>query len=207
MLIFLDEAGDTGFKFDKKSSKYFVISLVIFNDYQEANNCDNAISDLRKKICKPENWEFHFAHNSMRMRRIFLNEIKRFNFTYFSVIINKRELIEQNADFDKTLFFNFTCAKVFEMADAHIIDAKVVMDKNSNREFLNVLSGFLKNKLNSIEKKKIRKIKMQDSHKNNLLQLADYIAEISNRLYTNKKEAEEFWQLIRAKEIKMKKMP
>ncbi len=32
MLVFIDDSGDPGFKFEKGSSKYFVIALVIFKE-------------------------------------------------------------------------------------------------------------------------------------------------------------------------------
>ncbi len=40
MLVFIDDSGDPGFKLDKGSSKFFVISLVIFNDNLEAEKTD-----------------------------------------------------------------------------------------------------------------------------------------------------------------------
>lgn len=43
MLVFIDESGDTGLKLDKGSSKYFVITLVTFEDNEEALLCDQRI--------------------------------------------------------------------------------------------------------------------------------------------------------------------
>ncbi len=64
MLIFIDESGDTGRKTDKKSSALFVVSMVRFNDLEEANKCNQAISNLRKKLNLPDNFEFHYSRNS-----------------------------------------------------------------------------------------------------------------------------------------------
>lgn len=36
-LIFVDESGDTGFKFEKGSSRFFVLVLVIFDRPEDAN--------------------------------------------------------------------------------------------------------------------------------------------------------------------------
>ena len=52
-------------------------------------------------------------------------------------------------------------------------DAKVVIDKNGNRELLQRLQCTLKNRLNLSEQRAIRKLKMEDSRSNNLVQLAD----------------------------------
>jgi len=54
MLVFLDESGDPWFKFDKNSSEFFTIGLVIFEDKEEAQSCDQRI-DLIKKELQLEN--------------------------------------------------------------------------------------------------------------------------------------------------------
>ncbi len=43
MLIFIDDSGDTGIKFDRGSSRFFVISLLIFDDNLEAEKMSVAI--------------------------------------------------------------------------------------------------------------------------------------------------------------------
>ncbi|HLE87121.1 MAG TPA: DUF3800 domain-containing protein [Candidatus Brocadiaceae bacterium] len=67
MLVFIDEAGDTGRKIEKGSSKLFVISLVMFDDYEEASACDQRINLLRRELNLPADYEFHFVHNSQRI--------------------------------------------------------------------------------------------------------------------------------------------
>jgi len=63
MLVFIDESGDTGRKLEKGSSRYFVISLLIFDDHEEANNCDQRIRLLRKELKLSNDYEFHFYEN------------------------------------------------------------------------------------------------------------------------------------------------
>jgi hypothetical protein len=53
MLVFIDEAGDTGRKIEKGSSKLFVISLVMFDDYEEASARDQRINLLRRELKLP----------------------------------------------------------------------------------------------------------------------------------------------------------
>jgi hypothetical protein len=47
MLVFIDDSGCAGFKFDKGSSRFFVISAVIFDDNLEAEK--NSYFDKRTK--------------------------------------------------------------------------------------------------------------------------------------------------------------
>lgn len=54
--------------------------------------------------------------------------------------------------------------------------------------------------MNDYERKVIKKVKMQKSHTNNLLQLADYVAGIINRSVLGK-DANEFRKMIAEREI------
>ena len=47
MLVFLDESGDPGMKLQQGSSEYFFVTLVIFEDNEEALRADHHISGLR----------------------------------------------------------------------------------------------------------------------------------------------------------------
>ena len=181
MLVFIDESGDSGFKFDKGSSEFFNVSLVVFNDMDEANACDNRIKLLKKELGKPDSWEFHFKENSHRIRDEFLKAVVRYEFFYYSFILNKRELYSQNLIGNKDSFYKYVCGLVFENAKDKLDNAIVLIDESGNRDFKKSLSKYLKNRMNDYDRKVIKKVKMQKSHSNNLLQLADYIAGIMNR--------------------------
>ncbi|MGB9898912.1 DUF3800 domain-containing protein [Thermanaerothrix sp.] len=50
MLAFIDESGDTGLKVDKGSSYFFVVAMVVFENHEEALNCDNKIEKLKMDL-------------------------------------------------------------------------------------------------------------------------------------------------------------
>lgn len=55
MLVVIDESGCPGFKFDKGSTEYFVIAMVIFDDLSIAEKVSEEIAHLRKILkVKPE---------------------------------------------------------------------------------------------------------------------------------------------------------
>ncbi len=60
MLIFIDESGDAGFKFNSGSTNYFVISAVIFSDNLEAVRTVVAIKDLKCRLGFSRTTEFKF---------------------------------------------------------------------------------------------------------------------------------------------------
>ncbi len=72
MLVFIDEAGDSGLKLQSGSSKYFTMGMVAFRENEEAIACDHRIRLLRKELRLDENFEFHFYETSSLIKRNFL---------------------------------------------------------------------------------------------------------------------------------------
>lgn len=72
MLIFIDESGDAGFKFEKGSSRYFVVALIIFDDDLDAEETALAIKKYRKSLNKSNQFEFKFNKANKKEREQFL---------------------------------------------------------------------------------------------------------------------------------------
>ena len=60
MLVFLDESGDPGMKLSGGSSDLFIVTLVIFNDHDEAQAADDRVRLLRQELGVNEAFEFKF---------------------------------------------------------------------------------------------------------------------------------------------------
>ncbi|PIQ14548.1 MAG: hypothetical protein COW67_13180 [Flavobacteriales bacterium CG18_big_fil_WC_8_21_14_2_50_32_9] len=200
MLVFIDESGDSGFKLGRGSSEYFTVALVVFNDLDEANACDSRIQLLKRELGKPEKWEFHFKENSNKIREQFIKAVTKYEFFYYSIVINKKNIYSENLSSNKDSFYKYTCSLVFENAKDKLDNAIVLIDESGNNDFRKSLSNYLKKRMNDYERKVIKKVKMQKSHTNNLLQLADYIAGIINRSVLGKDE-NEFRKMISEREI------
>ena len=50
LLVFIDESGDPGLKTDQGSSRFFTIGLVVFEDHDEAQACDDRIMLLKREL-------------------------------------------------------------------------------------------------------------------------------------------------------------
>lgn len=207
MLVFIDESWDSWFKFDKWSSEFFTVSLVIFNDYDEALECDLAIEKLRESL-KKWNFEFHFADNSDKIKELFLETVFPFNFYYYWFVLNKKAIYWEWFK-DKNSFYKVITWYLFENAKDKLDNAKIIIDKSWNNDFRKSLATYLKKKINNDWMKKIQEVKMQESHKNNLLQLADYVASWINRKYStsSKKKNKDFIKKINVREIHVQFWP
>ncbi|MFH1233777.1 MAG: DUF3800 domain-containing protein [Patescibacteria group bacterium] len=200
MLVFIDESGDSGLKIEEGSSRYFTVGLVMFEDSDEALSCDQRIQLLKKELGLPENAEFHFKRNSDKVRRAFLSAIAPYNFFYYGIVINKDPGKLWGEGFrNKESFYKYACSLVFENAKEKLDKAIIVIDESGSLDFKRQLTKYLRRKMSSGT---IKKVKMQRSCGNNLLQLSDYIAGVINRSVQNKRKwANEYRKIIAHREI------
>jgi hypothetical protein len=200
MLIFIDESGDPGLKTNKGSSRYFTVCLVVFEDNEEALACDQRIQLLKKEVGWEASEEFHFSRNSNKIRGAFMSAVAPYNFFYYGIVINKDENKLWGDVFkNKESFYKYTCGLVFENAKEKLNNATIIIDESGNMDFKHKLASYLRMKTKSGA---IKKVKMQRSESNNLLQLADYVSGIINRsVRNNKKHADDYRKKIAHKEM------
>jgi hypothetical protein len=202
MLVFIDESGDPGLRLGLGSSKYFIVTLVAFEDNDEALAADTRIELLKRELGFPVHFEFHFNKLKRLYRKAFLEALAPYNFFYFGIVINKAKLNGPGFHF-KESFYKYACSLVFENAKPHLDNATVVIDGSGSREFRKQLSAYLRKRLRDVDSGSclIKKVKIQSSRSNNLLQLADMVCGAVARCYSGKADARECRNLIRHREI------
>jgi hypothetical protein len=200
MLVFIDESGDSGLKIDRGSSHYFTVGLVVFEDREDALACDQRISLLKNELGLPISYEFHFKRNSDKVRRAFLQAVAPYNFFYYGIVINKNPKKLWGDGFrNKESFYKYACGLVFENAKEKLNKATVVIDESGSLDFKRRLAKYLRRRT---DKGAIKKVKMQRSKSNNLLQLADYVASAINRsIQSKRKWHDEYRKIIAHREI------
>jgi hypothetical protein len=203
MLVFIDESGDPGLKIEKGSSKYFVVALVLFEDNDEALGCDQRIQLLKREMRLPENFEFKFRKLRKDQRIKFFEAVSPYSFFYFGIVINKEKLYGEGFKI-KESFFKYTCSLVFANTKPHLKDAIVIIDGTGSREFKRQLKTYLRKKVGMSV---IKKVKLQPSHKNNLIQLADMVAGAIYRSFTKKEDREIYRKVIGLKEMYVQVWP
>ena len=194
MLVFIDESGDPGRKILNGSSTHFVIGLVTFGDNDDALECDQRIDHLREELGLPPTYEFHFSKNSKRIREAFLDAVSPFHFFYHVFALNKDPDKLVGPGFDvKASLYKYAARITFENARPFLSDANVIIDRSGDKKFRDELAIYLRRRIrDENDKSLIRKLKLQDSSKNNLLQLADYVASSSNRAICGRPDGVEY---------------
>jgi len=209
MLAFIDESGDAGLKVGQGSSPYFSVALVIFEEHEEAINCDRRIELLKAEIGKGRDFEFHFSKNSSRIRTQFLRAVSPYNFFYLVFGLNKSSSHLYGQGFqNKESLYKWTCGTLFENAKPYLNNAIIVIDKSGGTTFRSELGKYLKRRTEDhSEGCYTKKVRMQDSKMNNLLQLAEYVAGVINRKIQGKRDWMDFYRFLSMKEIEVRSWP
>lgn len=175
MQVFIDESGDCGMKFGQGSSRIFVATAVIFADAGTAQECDAAISELRRALRFSDRTEFHFSKSSDTVRTRFLRTVAPFEFGHVSAVIEKTRLVNDAEFRNKQAFYKSIARRTLELVHGHLVDAMIIVDKCAEKEFGSELKRHVKEVLNRDAPRAIKDLRMEKSHTNNLLQLADMV--------------------------------
>jgi hypothetical protein len=186
MLVFVDESGDQGLLGRFGSSSLFVISAVMFVDGADAFACSAAISQLQCNLLGTTDVEFKFNKSSRTMRCEFFKVVSEFDFLHVSIAINKQAFVSSELQMDAP-FYRYACKLLLDVARPYLNNATVIIDGNGRRRFTREIQNYLRTKMNS-EAKVIKRVSMESSHSNNLLQLADMVCGAVARSFRADKE-------------------
>lgn len=126
-------------------------------------------------------------------------------FLYHGFVLNKHQLSPRTFR-KKQVFYDNVVGWICENARPLLYEAKVVIDECGDREFRRRLAAALKGKMNEPgEVQRIRKVQMEASHNNNLLQLADMICGAVARDYSCRNQT--FRKLIEPRERRIQFWP
>jgi hypothetical protein len=196
MLVFIDDSGDPGFKIDKGSSEFFIISAVVFDDSLEAEKTAVAIKELRRELFGRDDVEFKF-HKSRKETRIkFLECIKEHQFRIRCLVVNKKILYSPELKSNKNSFYGYIIKTMLKYSNQTIFNAKIRIDGSGDRIFRKSFVFYLRKELNSKEKKILQNCKLVDSKSDGLIQMADMIAGSIHRSYQQNKDDSHIYKNI-----------
>lgn len=196
MLVLIDESGDAGFKMARGSTPVFVVGMTIFHDFAEAERASAAIATARAALrVKPE---FKFNKCSNDARDGFFQAVEPFKFRVRALVVRKELVYSENLRDSKERFYNFFVKLLLKHDDDMLSGARVKIDGSGDREFKRELASYLRKQLSA---GKIKSVKFAESHRDNLIQLADMTTGAIARSYRKdeRKFASRWRQMIAAK--------
>ena len=200
--LFLDESGELGF--DNKSSKYFVITLLVC-DERELGSIRRIIKKVRKKLIKKKIKrlpELKGNNSNNKVRKEVLERLANTKTEIFIVILNKLKVYEYLKE-KKDKLYNYLSNLIINECSFDTKNICLIVDRSKSTrslraDFDNYLRFKLKEKLTSCN----LIIKHENSQRENCLQVLDFASWAIFRRYEHKDE--EFYNIIKDK-ISIKK--
>ncbi|MEZ5690232.1 MAG: DUF3800 domain-containing protein [Rickettsiales bacterium] len=185
MLVVIDESGDAGFK--PASSSHFVIGMIIFDNFNDAEGTANIINKIKREIGFKR--EFKFSHSDNRKRDVFFNNIRKAKFKIRIFVIEKKLIYSHNLRQNNTLFINYCLKNLMKDGSHRLRDAVVKIDGTGNKVFKKECASYLRKEIPSGI---IKDIKFRNSKNDVLIQLADMIVSAYSRPFNNADKQDSF---------------
>jgi hypothetical protein len=195
MFVYLDESGDTGFKFDHGSSRYFVITLLIVADPLPFHT---AVDELREGLGFVASNEFKWVNSSQEVRWAFLRMLRKQDFTARILVVDKSLMTRVHMR-NRETFYNFLVQMILRHDNGTIRGATIILDESvKSKKSKQHLASYLRRELNpNTREARIKEVRYHRSHADNLIQAADML---SGAIYTRYHRGNsEFFDYIRVK--------
>ena len=185
MFGYLDESGAPGVASHNKDC--LTVSLVLFSSEKSKNQSISEIEKLCKSLRLPGNYEFHCSSNSTKPQLAFLRLLSNLNFIFITIVIHKN-------DFKKTASFTRMSELIVNIIEKHFPIIKIEMDSNP------ILYAELRKRIREKNLKNI-KVRERNSRSSRLIQVADYVVNISTKKAKNTQKSCELYKFIKDKEL------
>lgn len=173
MFVYLDESGDTGFKFNRGSSRYFVVALLLVDDPLPLHA---AVAQLRRDLGLREDFEFKFYHSEDDRRLTFLRMLRRQDIKVRALVIDKHLMSREHMR-ERDVFYNFLVKMILTHDNQTISNAMVILDESAkSKRSKQALTTYLRKALNvDPGRPKIRGVRYHDSRTDSLIQATDMV--------------------------------
>lgn len=202
-IVFLDESGDTGFKFEAGSSRLFVASVVGFDSVVEYQKSEASLAQFRADFHLPSDYEIKFSKMNHERRLAAIKAAVNGEFWFYSFVLNKPRLWS-GALRQKNAVYHKVCVWLFENALTHLSDSRIILDRCGNRDMYDALQRELHDRCEAANRPFPKSFDAEDSRNSAGLQIADLVSATVNRWYSAKPKAPDLYRVLgpRAKSVR-----
>lgn len=190
MLVFIDESGCPGFKFTRGSDPVFGLGMVIFSSGEDALSTERTLATVRGDL--KHKTEFKFSKSNDRLRDAFFGGVAACPFTVRAIIVRKELLHSQQLRTQVDSFYNYFVKMLMAHDNGVLSGARVRVDGSGDREFQRALGTYLRRELGT----RIKDVKMSDSARDPLMQLADMCIGAITRAERDKRQEGARWKAM-----------
>lgn len=183
MHVYIDDSGCGGFKLDRGSSRFLVMSACIFDTKAALDSAGQAINTYNTTSKFTPVGEFKYAKNHPRIKDGFFEVMKAETFRVRSLVIDKPLLYEPFLQENPSELKAWAIMMLLSRHWGTIQNAKVIIDGRDGRAFGTSDSAYFMRKVNAHAGGTIREVAHRDSKQNVMLQLADMLAGATRNHY------------------------
>lgn len=202
-LIFIDYSGDPDFK-KGASSSHFLLAAALFMDSSTARAVNDAIIEYRRSLGWRDGHEFKFRTTAKDIKLQFLKNVCKFPFEIYAIYLHKANHPNVFKFSNGEKLYNWATKEL--LAIMPLKEAKVKIDGKYGKQYKLHVKTYIRKELN-IQSRKVADFGMQDSRRDNLIQLADIIAGSLNRSFqSDKTDSKEYIRIINKKIATLKEL-
>ena len=191
MLVFIDESGDAGFKITRGSSPVFVVAMVIFDGPDEAKSTEHAIRMTMSRLRISSEFKFNASRDQVRDE--FFQAVRNCPFMVRAIVIRKEVIYSPNLMADKENFYRFFVRQMMGHDNGLLDRADVFIDGSGDRAFRKTLTAYLRKHLGQ----RLNSLRLSESHRDVLIQLADMcVGAIARSYRTDRNNAARWRQML-----------
>jgi hypothetical protein len=176
VLVFIDDSGDAGFKLTQGSTRSLVIACCVFPTNDAAERASAEFRILKESLGMSERQEFKFAKTSRDRRAQFARLAAKQDFFVRAIRFDKERVFSEHLRSSPEHFYNYAIRQVLSKSGQHVRDARVRLDGSGGREYKKALYSYLRKQANVEIPGTVQSVKLIDSHRDLLIQLADMVA-------------------------------
>ncbi len=150
--------------------------MVIFERLEDAERASAGIHELREKRQLASEFKFSKCHDGVK--DAFFECVCRFDFKVRAIVVDKSIIYSDNLRTRKDLFYNYFVQQLMRYGELR--NAKVKIDGSGDRKFKDELNSYLRRNLSQDQ---LQSVKFAESHRDNLIQLADMVSGAILRSY------------------------
>ena len=203
-LVFIDDSGDPGFR-RNVSSPILVLAAIVFNDSAQAALVNEEITKLRQILGWKDGHEFKFRNTSKGIKMTFLQNVSRYDFNIYAVFFRKADYPNVFKFSNEEKLYNWTVKEL--LLTIPLKDAFIKIDGKYDKSYKLRVRSYFRKELNKNKTKRAIDFEVEDSKKDNLIQLADMVVGSINRaLIADKTDSMAYLNIIKKKIIEIKQL-
>ncbi len=173
-------------------------------DSDAARAVNNVIIEYRRSLGWRDKHEFKFRTTAKNIKLQFLKNVCKFPFEIYIVYLHKANHPNVFKFSDGEKLYNWATKELLAMMPLE--EAKVKIDGKYGKQYNLHVKTYIRKELNT-KSRKVADFSVQDSRRDNLIQLADIIAGSINRSFqTDKTDSDEYIHIIKKKIAIIKKL-